>query len=98
MSWKPEVDGIEKRRQLAAKLGGEAAVAKQHELGRLTIRERIDALVDAGSFREQGGIAGEPEYGESAARISPSAAVRPPLPDFARVCTQRSSPAASRSR
>jgi len=64
MSWKPEVDGIEKRRQLAAKLGGEEAVAKQHELGRLTIRERIDALVDAGSFREQGGIAGEPEYGE----------------------------------
>ena len=64
MSWKPEVDGIEKRRQLAAKLGGEEAVAKQHELGRLTIRERIDTLVDAGSFREQGGIAGEPEYGE----------------------------------
>ncbi len=64
MSWKPEVDGIEKRRQLAAELGGEKAVAKQHELGRLTIRERIDALVDAESFREQGGIAGEPEYGE----------------------------------
>jgi acetyl-CoA carboxylase carboxyltransferase component len=64
VSWKPEVDEIERRRQLAAQLGGEAAVAKQHELGRLTIRERIDALVDAGSFREQGGIAGEPEYGE----------------------------------
>ncbi len=65
MSWKPEVDGIERRRRLASRLGGEEAVAKQHALGRLTIRERIDALVDAGSFREQGGIAGEPEYGEN---------------------------------
>ncbi len=64
MSWKPEVDGIEQRRRLAAKLGGEDAVAKQHELGRLTIRERIDALVDSGSFREQGSLSGEPEYDE----------------------------------
>jgi acetyl-CoA carboxylase carboxyltransferase component len=65
MSWKPEVDGIEQRRRLAEELGGAKAVAKQHELGRLTIRERIDALVDADSFREQGPIAGQPEYGEN---------------------------------
>ncbi len=64
MSWKPEVDGIEQRRRLAVELGGAEAVAKQHELGRMTIRERIDALVDAKSFREQGPIAGQPEYGE----------------------------------
>jgi acetyl-CoA carboxylase carboxyltransferase component len=64
MSWKPEVDGIEQRRRLASEHGGTEAVAKQHELGRLTIRERIDALVDAESFREQGPIAGHPEYGE----------------------------------
>jgi acetyl-CoA carboxylase carboxyltransferase component len=62
MSWKPEVEGIERRRELAAEHGGEEAVAKQHELGRLTIRERIEALADAGSFREQGPIAGHPEY------------------------------------
>ena len=41
MSWKPEVEGIERRRELAAKHGGEDAVAVQHDLGRLTIRERI---------------------------------------------------------
>ena len=64
MSWKPEVDAIEQRRRLAAEHGGAEAVAKQHELGRLTIRERIDALVDSKSFREQGPIAGHPEYGE----------------------------------
>ncbi len=61
MSWKPEVDGIEQRRRLAQELGGAEAVAKQHELGRLTIRERVDALLDAGSFREQGPIAGYSE-------------------------------------
>jgi acetyl-CoA carboxylase carboxyltransferase component len=65
VSWKSEVDGIEQRRRLAEEHGGAEAVAKQHELGRLTIRERIDGLVDAESFREQGPIAGYPEYGEN---------------------------------
>jgi acetyl-CoA carboxylase carboxyltransferase component len=65
MSWKPEVEGIERRRKLAAEHGGEEAVEKQHALGRLTIRERIEALTDAGSFREQGPIAGHAEYDAS---------------------------------
>ncbi|MCB5271622.1 MAG: methylmalonyl-CoA carboxyltransferase [Candidatus Cloacimonetes bacterium] len=33
-------------------MGGEKAVAKQHEKGKLTARERINLLFDAGSFRE----------------------------------------------
>jgi acetyl-CoA carboxylase carboxyltransferase component len=70
MSWKPEVDGIEQRHRLAQEHGGAEAVAKQHELGRLTIRERIDALVDPQSFREQGPIAGHPEYSENGELIS----------------------------
>ncbi|MCH2170336.1 propionyl-CoA carboxylase [Myxococcota bacterium] len=65
MSWKSEVEGIEQRRQRASEHGGAEAVAKQHELGRLTIRERVDALVDAGSFSEQGPIAGESETDEN---------------------------------
>ena len=64
MSWQREVDGIEQRKELAAELGGPEAVAKQHELGRLTIRERIEGLVDEDSFREQGPIAGHAEIGE----------------------------------
>ena len=58
MSWKPEVDGIEKRRELAKQHGGPEAVKKHHERGKLTIRERVDGVLDPGSFSEQGPIAG----------------------------------------
>ena len=61
MSWKREVEGIEARRLAAKDQGGEEGVARQHEAGRLTIRERIDGLLDADSFREQGPIAGHSE-------------------------------------
>jgi acetyl-CoA carboxylase carboxyltransferase component len=62
MSWEHEVDGIEARRRLARAHGGAEAVQRQHASGRLTIRERIDALVDPGSFDEQGAIAGHAEH------------------------------------
>jgi acetyl-CoA carboxylase carboxyltransferase component len=61
MSWEREVEELRKRRAAAAELGGADAIAKQHARGRLTVRERIDALVDKGSFREQGAIAGVSE-------------------------------------
>ena len=41
----------EKKKQISAQ-GGEKAISKQHEKGRLTARERIDLLVDPGSFEE----------------------------------------------
>ena len=62
MSWKKEVEELERRRELAREQGGAAAVAKQHDRGRLTVRERIAALADKDSFREHGGIAGVPEH------------------------------------
>jgi acetyl-CoA carboxylase carboxyltransferase component len=65
MSWKREVEGIEKRRELATQHGGREAVELHHRKGRLTIRERIDVLVDPGSFREQGPIAGHSEVDEN---------------------------------
>jgi acetyl-CoA carboxylase carboxyltransferase component len=64
MSWKPEVDEIETRREAARSMGGPDAIARQHERGRLTVRERLDALVDPGSLEEQGPIAGESERDE----------------------------------
>lgn len=63
MSWKREVDEIEARRIAARAMGGPEAVERQHARGRLTIRERVDALVDPESLEEQGPIAGESEPG-----------------------------------
>ena len=40
---------IEKR-ELARLGGGEKAIQKQHERGKYTARERIDMLLDEGSF------------------------------------------------
>jgi acetyl-CoA carboxylase carboxyltransferase component len=58
MSWEQEVDEIVRRRALAAEQGGPDGVSRQHNQGRLTIRERIDAVLDPGSFREIGPGAG----------------------------------------
>ena len=58
MSWQPEVDEIEKRRGLARQQGGEKSVARHHKMGKLTLRERFEALLDEGSFQEQGRMAG----------------------------------------
>src|SRR5471032_3420835 len=43
-------------------MGGPDKVKRQHDAGRLTVRERIDKLVDAGSFHEIGAVSGVGEY------------------------------------
>ncbi|MFV0525546.1 MAG: acyl-CoA carboxylase subunit beta [Acidimicrobiales bacterium] len=48
----------------AAALGGAEAVARHHDKGRLTVRERIDRLADPASFREIGRLAGTGRYDE----------------------------------
>ena len=67
MSWAKEVEEINKRKALAKGQGGEEATARQHEKGRLTIRERIDGLLDKGSFRETGPISGASELDDDGA-------------------------------
>ena len=62
MSWLPEAEEIAQRRKWAEQLGGPEAIARQHAQGRLTVRERIDALVDAGSFQEVGKLSGHAVY------------------------------------
>ena len=60
--WQPELDELRLRERLAKEMGGPDKVARQHAGGRLTIRERIDGLVDPGSFREVGAISGRATY------------------------------------
>jgi acetyl-CoA carboxylase carboxyltransferase component len=64
VSWKREVEGIARRRKLALEMGGAEAIATRRERGLLTIRERVDGVLDPDSFREQGPIAGHGETDE----------------------------------
>ena len=43
---------LERRREEARRGGGEARIKAQHDKGKLTARERITVLLDAGSFEE----------------------------------------------
>lgn len=43
-------------------MGGVDKVRRQHDQGRLTVRERIDGLIDKGSFHEIGAVSGIGEY------------------------------------
>ena len=46
------MEQLEKRRQVARAGGGAARIEKQHAKGKLTARERIELLLDEGSFEE----------------------------------------------
>ena len=64
MTWEPELEELRRRRALARELGGEDRVARQRAAGKLTVRERIDRVLDDGSFHETGELAGVGEYDE----------------------------------
>jgi acetyl-CoA carboxylase carboxyltransferase component len=62
MTWDPELSELRRREALARRMGGEERVARQHASGRLTVRERIERLLDEGSFHETGALAGRGTY------------------------------------
>lgn len=66
MNWEDEVEEIKRRRELAKQMGGEANVARHHANGRLTVRERLDRLLDPNSFHEVGALAGKATYEDGA--------------------------------
>ena len=57
------VDDLHGRRESAKLGGGEEKIALQHERGKLTARERLDLLVDPGTFVELG-IHGGPHFSQ----------------------------------
>jgi acetyl-CoA carboxylase carboxyltransferase component len=62
VSWKQEIGELEARGKLAEELGGADKVARQHEFGKLTIRERVEKIIDDDSFHEVGKLAGVAQY------------------------------------
>src|ERR1700756_710869 len=62
MNWQRELDELRRGERMAQAMGGADKVKRQHDGGRLTVRERIGKLIDAGSFHEVGAIAGRASY------------------------------------
>lgn len=54
MPFEKELDEFERRRKYVLEMGGAEKVEKHHARGRLTARERIDKILDAGTFHEIG--------------------------------------------
>ena len=67
-SWQPELDELAERKRIVREMGGADRIARQYPRGRLTVRERIQQLLDDGSFQETGTIAGKAIY-EASSRV-----------------------------
>ena len=65
MPWDEELRELANRRALAARMGGQEAVDRQHATGRLTVRERLGLLLDPDSFREVGALTGTATYDDA---------------------------------
>ncbi|MEE8043319.1 MAG: carboxyl transferase domain-containing protein [Pseudomonadales bacterium] len=76
MSWKSEVEEIERRRAFARQMGGAEGIERQHRRGKLTVRERMDKFVDPGSLDEFMGLGGYGQYeGDDLVGFTPKASV-----------------------
>lgn len=56
MNWDEAIKELDARRERALLGGGQAKIDKQHKQGKLTARERIDILLDKGTFVEVDGF------------------------------------------
>jgi acetyl-CoA carboxylase carboxyltransferase component len=62
MSWEKEIEELRRREALAKRMGGPDKVKRQHDGGKLTVRERIERLLDPESFHEIGALSGVAQY------------------------------------
>jgi acetyl-CoA carboxylase carboxyltransferase component len=60
--WQPELDELARRTDLARRMGGEEKIERHRAQGKMTVRERIDALLDTGTFHEVGTLTGRAAY------------------------------------
>lgn len=65
MSWEKEITELRHRQELAKKMGGEEKVARHIKNGKIPVRERVDLLLDEGSFHEVGSVTGKVSYDEN---------------------------------
>jgi|TARA_Y100000310_G_scaffold329252_1_gene398719 acetyl-CoA carboxylase carboxyltransferase component len=65
MPWEKAIDDLDYIRDLAREMGGPDRIERQHSGGRYTVRERIEKIVDSGSFIEAGPIVGAADYDDA---------------------------------
>ncbi|MFC1989244.1 acyl-CoA carboxylase subunit beta [Chloroflexota bacterium] len=70
MPWEAAIEELRQRREVARQMGGKERVDRQHKEGKLTIRERIEKLVDKDSFFEIGSLIGKSEYDENGDQVA----------------------------
>lgn len=59
-----DLDELQRRIELGAQMGGADSIAFHHSRGKLTVRERLELLVDKGSMEEFGFLQGQATYDE----------------------------------
>ena len=57
--WAEELQELRARRQQGRAMGGEQALARIRDAGRLNVRQRVERLFEQGSFLEMGSLAGK---------------------------------------
>ena len=65
MSWEADIEELRRREALTRRMGGADKIERQHAGGKLTVRERIDRLLDSGTFHEIGAVSGRASYGDN---------------------------------
>lgn len=76
MAWESDVEELARQTRMAHEMGGADSVAFHRGRGKLTVRERVDLLEDAGSFQEIGALAGTATWdGDRVESLMPSNSV-----------------------
>ncbi|MCZ6870227.1 MAG: hypothetical protein V3T15_11425 [Pseudomonadales bacterium] len=70
MSWDKELEELRIKRRLGERMGGPEGVERQHGQGKLTVRERVDLLLDPGTFKEIKSTLGESVYSDDGKLVS----------------------------
>ena len=65
LEWDVAIEEMRLRREAVRRMGGKERISRHHSHGKLTIRERIERLVDKDSFFEVGSLMGKGTYDEN---------------------------------
>src|SRR5947208_1673349 len=72
--WKPLVEDLAQRRERAYGMGGPERIERQRSMQKFPVRERVDELLDPGTFLEYGLLADHMDPGLAASGYDPLAA------------------------